>query len=138
YLAASSKHLEHAKFTIRGATLNTLVAAAREPSFERVKPASPSGQQPHPSAQELAEAVLAEFQELHQEKYGRSGLVPIYEVRRKIADRFGPNAARHDVLDEVISHLWRQGLVRMTAISDLRDASEDQLDDSIQGDSQIF
>src|SRR5262249_16899883 len=138
YLAASSAHLDHARFSVRGATLNALVTAVRESSFARDKPAGLSGEGPLPNARKLAEAVLDQFQELRREKHGRSGLVPIHEVRQKIADRFGQTAARHDVLDEVILDLWRQGRIRLTAISDLRDATEQQLDDSIQGESQTF
>jgi predicted transcriptional regulator len=138
YLVACGKHLGHATFTIHGATLNVLVAAARESSFERDKSGSPSAEPSVANAQELAEAVLAEFQDLRREKHGRSGLVPIHEVRGRIADGFGQNAARHDVLDDIILDLWRQGRLRLTAISDLRDASEQELDDSIQGESQTF
>lgn len=138
YLAACGTHLAHATFSVRGATLNALVAAARESSFARDLTAGPVGGRPSATRQELAEAVLARFEELRRGKHGRSGLVPIHEVRQGIADRLGPDAARHEVLDDVILDLWRQGRVRLTAISDLRDATGQQLDDGIQGESQTF
>jgi hypothetical protein len=81
----------------------------------------------------LGAAVLAEFQELWRERHGRSGLVPIHEIRQRIADRFGTAASRHDVLDEVILNLWRQKRLGLEAISDLAGATEQQLNASIPG-----
>jgi hypothetical protein len=124
YLARNTTHLGHATFKLKGKTLNALAAAATESSFERGRPADPT---------ELAEAVLAAFHELRRERHSRSGLVPIHEVRKIIADRFGPGTARHDVMDEVILELWRQQRLGLEAISDLAEASEQQLNDSIQG-----
>src|SRR5207249_9714477 len=99
---------------VRGKALNALVAAARDSSFARDSHEGqvPSAQAP-PNPEELAEVVLAEFEDLRRERYGRSGLVPIHEVRRRIADRFGPATARHDVLDEVVLDLWRQQRIRL-------------------------
>jgi hypothetical protein len=134
YLAAGARQLGHASITLKGKTLNALVTAARESSFERGQPAGPTpAAQQAPSREELAAAVLAAFQELRRERHGRSGLVPIHEVRRRIADRFGAVASRHDVLDEVILGLWRQQRLGLEAISDLSDATAEQLDDSIAG-----
>jgi hypothetical protein len=132
YLAHAARHLEHAAITVKGKTLNALVAAARESSFERAQPFGPTAHTV-PSQAALAEAVLAEFRELRRERHARSGLVPIHEVRQRIADRFGPAASRHDVLDEVILDLWRRQQLGLEAISDLGDATAQQLDDSIQG-----
>jgi DNA-binding PadR family transcriptional regulator len=134
YLASDTTHLKHARFKLQGKTLNALVAAARESSFERDRPASSTTpERPVPSEAELAEAVLAEFQELRRERHGRSGLVPIHEVRQRIANRFGPAAARHDLLDDVILNLGRQNFLGLLAISDLGAADERQLNDSIRG-----
>jgi len=134
YLTAGARHLEHASITLKGKTLNALVGAARESPFDRDRAAGPStAAQPVPSSSELAEAVLAEFQELHREHHGRSGLVPIHEVRRRITDRFGPPAGRHDVLDQVILGLWRENRLGIEAISDLGHATKEQLNDGIPG-----
>jgi hypothetical protein len=59
--------------------------------------------------------------------------VPIHEVRQRIADRFGPAAARHDLLDDTILNLGRQNRLGLLAISDLGAADEQQLNDSIRG-----
>jgi DNA-binding PadR family transcriptional regulator len=134
YLASNTRHLQHAIFKVKGKTLNALVAAARESPFEHDRPgASPTAERPVPSPSELAEVVLAEFQDLWRERHGRSGLVPIHELRQRIAERLGPTAARHDILDEVILGLWRQQHLGLEAISDLGEVSEQQLNDSIQG-----
>jgi predicted transcriptional regulator len=136
YLAAGARHLEHAEFTVKGKALNSLVAAARESSFERDGlTAQTSVERSMPSQSELAEVVLANFQELRRERHSHTGLVPIHEVRQRIAERFGLAAARHDVLDEVLLNLWRQQRLGLEAISDLNDATEQQLNDGIQGTS---
>ncbi len=134
YLAAGARHLAHATFPVKGKTLNALVAAARESSFEddRTVVETPS-EWPAPARADLEAAVLAEFQELRRERHARSGLVPIHEVRGRIAEHFGPAAAGHDVLDEVILGLWRQRRLGLEAISDLSDATEQQMNDGIQG-----
>jgi hypothetical protein len=138
YLAGVTTHLKHATFKLKGKTLNALVAA-RESSFESDRPASPMAPERRmPSQTELTESILAEFQELRRERHGRSGLVPIHEVRQRIADRFGPTAARHDVLDEVILGLWRQRRIGVEAISDLGNATKEQLNDGIPGVNGIL
>jgi hypothetical protein len=136
YLAAGARHYEHAVFPLKGKTLNTLVTAARESSFERDRHESPAAvERQLPNQTELAEAVLVEFRELRSERHSRSGLVPIHEVRQRIVDRFGPAAARHDVLDEIILGLWRENRLGLEAISNLGDATEQQLNEGIQGNS---
>jgi predicted transcriptional regulator len=136
YLAAGAKHLDHGEFTISGKTLNVLIAAARESSFQTERPSA----QPLaiPSTQQLAEAVLEEVQELRRERYSHSGLVPIHEIRQRMATRFGTAAGRHDILDEAILELWRQRRVGLEAISDLSVASQEQLDASIQGSTGVL
>lgn len=134
YLAASTTHLNHATYKFTGKTLNALVTAARESLF-RGEQQGPTGpvQSAVPSPAELAVAVLAEFADLRRNRYSHSGLVPIHEVRRRIGDRFGPSAARHEVLDEVVLDLWRQKRLGLEAISNLSDATEQQLNEGIVG-----
>ena len=60
--------------------------------------------------------------------------MPIHEVRKRITAPLGETAARHDVLDEVILDLWREHhSLGLEGISDLSSATEQQLNDSIQG-----
>ncbi len=87
---------------------------------------------------DLSEAVFEAFLYLHRERYSYTRLVPIYAVRRRIAELYGNEAARHDILDNRILDLWRQGRVRIIPISDLRDSTEDQRADSIGDSSQTL
>lgn len=87
---------------------------------------------------DLADVLWSEFQELHRERFGHSGLVPIHELRRRVAARLGAQAARHDVFDAEVQRLRQRGRVRLVPISDLRDASREQLNDSIPGVSETL
>jgi DNA-binding PadR family transcriptional regulator len=134
YLAAGARHLDHLEFPVKGKALNALVAAARESSFRPEQPSTgstPVGAPPDKAT--LENQVLIEFEELRRERHGRSGLVPIHEVRQRIVERFGPPAGRHDVLDEVILGLWRQQRLGLEGISDLSQATPAQLSDAIPG-----
>ena len=135
YLAACTRHLGHLEIkALKGRTINALIAAAREPAFQQSPPTVQPAVEPGlPTPTQLADAILAEFEELRREHHSRSGLVPIHQVRQRIAERFGPEAARHDVLDEAILSLWREKLISLEGISDLGSATEQQLNDSIQG-----
>jgi hypothetical protein len=139
YLTACIRHLPELEMTIKGKTLNSLISAARESSF-RTEPPIAAGKTEGtvPATADLADAVLAVFQELRRERHGRSGLVPIHEVRQSIADRLGSAAARHDVLDEVILRLWREKHIGLEGISDLGGATEQQLNDSIPGEGNTI
>lgn len=139
YLATCIGHHREVEFTIKGKTLNALIAAAQESSFRSEEATAP----PHPermapSFADLATAVLDAFEDLRRERHGRSGLVPIHEVRQRIADRFGAAAARHDMLDEVILSLWREKRIGLEGISDLGAATEQQLNDSIPGEGNTI
>jgi DNA-binding PadR family transcriptional regulator len=134
YLASGAQHLGHADFVVKGETLNALVAAARELSFSGdQRTATPPTASALPDKVALENAVLAEFEDLRRERHGRSGLVPIHEVRQRIVERFGPAAGRHDTLDEVILGLWRQKRLGLEGISDLSLATPAQLNDAIPG-----
>ncbi len=131
YLAAGAQHLAHADFIVKGKTLNALVAAARELPFQGSQRTAPAAAQAQPDKTTLENAVLAEFEDLRREHYGRSGLVPIHEMRQRIRQRFGPAAGQHEVLDEVILGLWRQKRLGVEGISDLSLATPAQLNDAI-------
>jgi predicted transcriptional regulator len=140
YLAAGAQHLAYADFVVKGKTLNALVTAARELPFQGsqgTESATVADAQPDKAT--LENAVLAEFEELRREHHGRSGLVPIHEVRQRIRERFGSVAGRHEVLDEIILGLWRQKRLGVEGISDLSLATPEQLNDAIpRGSSPLF
>jgi hypothetical protein len=83
--------------------------------------------------EDLPEIIFREFQGLAREKYGHTGLVPIHEIRQRVAERLGPEFAHHDIFDEKVQQLRQQRRVRMIPISDLRQATPGQLNDSIPG-----
>ena len=132
---ASLRHHPAGTFTVTGTALNDLLDAARG-GQGTVRPTgtaaaeSGGGQTATPPA-DLGGAAYAAFRELARERYSRNGLVPIFAIRRELARRYGPGAARHDVLDAPILRLWRQGKVRLVSISDTRGASADELEDAI-------
>jgi DNA-binding PadR family transcriptional regulator len=130
---ASHDHYPHFDYKLRGTVLNELLhglAAARTPE---TTPEAPPEPQFAPPPADLSEAAFAEFEELRREEYGHTGLVPIYQVRERIAAKYGPETARHDTLDEAILQLWRQERVRMIALADLQKATPEQLNASIPG-----
>jgi predicted transcriptional regulator len=129
-------------FAVTGAALNDLVAAARAaPAAGRAAaatgPASGDegdGDTAVPTSAppaDLGAAAYAAFRELARERFSRNGLVPIFEIRRELARKHGPAAARHDALDGPILALWRDGKVRLVSISDTRGATAAELDESI-------
>jgi hypothetical protein len=139
YLAACIERLGAIEFTIKGRTLVALMTAARESPFRTSQPPVPAQPaMPLPAPAKLATAVLATFEELRRERHSQSGLVPIHEVRQRIAEQFGAPAARHDALDEVILGLWRDNRIGLDGISDLGSATEQQLNDSIPGEGNTI
>lgn len=132
YLASFSAYIGDVEINkLKGTTINALITAARENSFQR-EPVQP---EPVP---ELADLILAEFDELRRERHSQAGLVPIHEIRSRIAARIGPAAARHDVLDEAILALWRANRIGLEPISDFSTATEEQLNDSIPGEGNTL
>lgn len=87
---------------------------------------------------DLSETAFAAFEHLRREKYSHTPLVPIWAIRRRIAELYGTDAATHEVLDEKILDLWRKGRVRLIQISEFRNSTDDQRADSIGDDSQTL
>jgi predicted transcriptional regulator len=106
--------------------LNALLRAAR---VSTTAPAPTYA--PRPA--NLADAVLAEFEDLRREHHGHTGRVPLYQLRERFAAKYGPEVARHDVLDEPILQLWRERRARLVSLSDLQKATPEQLNASVPG-----
>jgi hypothetical protein len=132
-LAMLAAHEQYPPLNIRlkGRELNALLAAVREPSVDWPPPVQPSPSER--SQDDRAPDIFGIFQELQHERAGYSRLVPIHEIRRRVAEKYGANAAAHDVFDQQVKQLWREGKLRMVSISDPRDATPEQLMDSIPG-----
>jgi hypothetical protein len=119
------------QFKLNGRTLHRLLEAAREVG----KQFAPTGStlRPPPSTSELEEAIIAAFEERLRERYSLTGLVPIWEVRAEIRNRFGDTIARHDVFDKAVLDLWRATKIQLTPITDYAKATPTQLQDGIPG-----
>jgi hypothetical protein len=126
--------LPNTRVTLTGVVLNQLMEAARMAAKQFEPAGTTASPTKHPATPgELADAVLEEFAELRREKYHLAGMVPIHEIRQRIRARFGEASARHDVLDEVIRGLWRDGRMKLVTLSDLGRATPEQLQDSVPG-----
>ena len=93
---------------------------------------------PAPGRGELAQDVIAVFEELRRERFGHTGLVPIPDVRRGIAARLGPEMAKHAVLDDQILALWRGGRLRLLPINDATRVSAEDMNDAIPGNNETW
>jgi predicted transcriptional regulator len=136
-LLATLEHYPTSKVTLSGRLLNALLhtvrTAAPQPTAVSTEPVVTSAPQFAPAPADLSQAIHEVFEELLRERHSHTGLVPIHEIRKQIAANYGPNLARHDVLDEPIRELWRQGRLRMVALADLQRATPEQLNDSVPG-----
>ena len=88
--------------------------------------------------QDLSTTIVTEFEELLRESHSHRERVPIHELRRRVKDKFGSEAARHDRFDTVLKQLRQHQRVRLVSISDLRDATQEELNDSISGLNETF
>ena len=79
------------------------------------------------------EEILKAFNQLVRTKYHHTELVPIPEVRELVRVEFGPAAAAHDTFDSAARSLAEDGTIYLTAISDLRKATHEQLQQAIPG-----
>ena len=134
-LAAVKQH-DGVSFTMTGETLNALIAAARQatplPSELQESPvASPA---PPTNTRPLGPDAIADYvAQLRSDLYAGKDLIPIHEVRRLVAEHHGAEAAGHPSFDPLIKQMRSEGQLRLIAISDNRDATQKQLDDSIPG-----
>lgn len=93
--------------------------------------------QPAASAPALTDDALMDEAKRLMREVGLHGMLPIYQIRRSIRGKFGPQAASHESLDPQIKQL-RGKRLRLVSISDRSRATPDQLQDSIQGLEEIF
>lgn len=87
---------------------------------------------------DLPSEVRKIFAELKREEYAHTGLVPIPDVRRVIAARLGPDAARHDVLDEVIKGLVKSGALNIIPLNDATGVAIEDRNDAIPGSQETW
>lgn len=138
---AGSRQLGLPTFFIRlsGPQLNALMDAARgtEPP-----PPSPNGEEPArldqptkpQSAPELhPDDIHRSIQQLRADQYAGASLIPIFELRHRIAQDHGPAAASHATLDPLLKRMRLEEALELIAISDNRKATPQELADAIPG-----
>lgn len=131
-LLGASEQYDTIKFSLSGKELNALLSAAQLAGKTVADP------QPVKSSRPTAAQILAEYERLKEERFAEYGMVPIHELRRVVAERFGADAASHEVLDSLLKDLRREKRIRLVAIGNAGDASQQQLDDSICGENEIY
>ena len=139
---ASSKQHEAVSFTLTGETLNALLAAAGRSngaisaSDGEVRYEAPTAVEveiePQPASLSSLE-IIRYLDQLRSGKYAGKDQIPIHELRRIVASQHGEEMAAHKVLDPIIKEMRSNGQLRFIAISDNRDATQKELDDSIPG-----
>ena len=130
YLGASDQY-PTIEIRLTGTILNVLMALARKNGATTRPVVTESHSLPGP--EELDAAILRAFEGLRRERYSHLDMVPIFEVRRRVGERLGPHATRQDVFDPCVRDLRRSGRLRTIAISDLSDATDEQLAESVPG-----
>jgi hypothetical protein len=133
-LLGASDQYDTIKFSFSGQQLNALLNAARLAGKTGDGDHHPPVKSPRPTAAQ----ILAEYERLKEERFAEFGMVPIYELRRVVAEHFGADAASHEVLDSLLKDLRREKRIRLVAIGNAGDASQQQLDDSICGENEIY
>jgi len=141
-LLGASEQYPTISFKLTGNDLNALISVARlsqkavaEPVGD-AKPPQPERKNEIPSP--TTERVLAEFERLRREQFSEHGMVPIYVLRQAVAKLFGQAAAAHDTLDPLLHELRRQRRIRLVALGNAGDRTEQQLADSIPGENEIY
>jgi hypothetical protein len=130
-LAEARQH-DNVSFQFKGETLNALITAARQSRSPieintppPLPPPDPAHVQPHDIENYINQLAL--------DKYAGHDLIPIHEIRAIVARNHGPEAASHPAFDPIIKQMRSGGLLKIIAISDNRDATSQQLNDSIPG-----
>jgi len=135
-LATATQH-EGATFNLTGGLLNELLKLAREsnPAAEVVDPPKPSdGPAPAPEHRSIGvQDILELIDQLKSGDYAGRDLIPIHELRALVAERHGKEAASHPTFDPLLKRIRGDDQLDLIAISDNRDATQEQLDDSIPG-----
>jgi predicted transcriptional regulator len=147
-LLGASEQYPGIPFRLTGKEFSKLIETIQRSSARLARGEAPASAQTtaaHPPPEHrpvppplTAAAVLREIDELLREKHSRTGMVPIHELRRAVAAKYGPEASRHENLDPLLKQLRRDGRARLIAIGDRSRVTPEQLDDSIPGENETF
>jgi hypothetical protein len=147
-LLSSSGQYPGIPFKLTGKELSNLIDAVRRSVAKLAPPASTAPEQRptitpaserDPATQPLtSQAMLSEFDELRRGAHIRNGLVPICDLRQRIAAKYGANAALHETFDPLLMRLDREDRLRLVSIGDRSRVLPEQLNDSIPGENETF
>jgi hypothetical protein len=145
--ASGRRHLSGLRFDglgevkIKGSTLTELLTAAREGGRPSAGTAAPAREPEAPPAAlpdgQLESAVMGAFDELLSGPYANLRMVPIHEIRKAVAERFGA-AASHAAFNESVLALRRAKQLRLISIDDRSRATSEQLRDSVFAVGETF
>jgi DNA-binding PadR family transcriptional regulator len=132
-------------FSLSGAAINELLRHAGAAAGADVKvtaqpPAHdvPAPKPAHQAPQLSDDTVIGEAKDLLRERHGHTGLVPIFELRRRIKAKFGDLPASHSDLDGRLKRLRREYRLRLVSISDRSRATAEELSESVPGEEEMF
>jgi DNA-binding PadR family transcriptional regulator len=124
-----AKQHDAVKFQLTGELLNALIDAARGSA-----PAAHPKEAPPTAKRELAARDIEKLiTDLRANEYAGKNLIPIHAVRRVVREQFDAEAASHPVFDALVKQMRSDGQIRLIAITDIRDASPEEMADSIPG-----
>ncbi len=140
----SATYYDDIQFTLTGAALNELLAAARGPSTE--SRGEIAHQEDHHGARSPAHHAPAQHSaaieprqihdyvaQLKADRFAGRDLIPIHEVRALVARQHGDEAASHPVFDRLLKGMRAEGDLKIIAIADSRETPQEHLDASIPG-----
>ncbi len=144
-LATARQHVA-ASFTLKGEALNELLAAARgstpvsgDEKESELGTAPEPATQPGPATPTVGEDdILRLVDHLKAGDFAGRELIPIHEVRRLVAEHHGRDAASHPTFDRLVKRLRSDDRLVLTAISDSRGVTQQELDDSIPGMNEVI
>lgn len=84
----------------------------------------------HPMSRDDIHGYIAE---LRRGPYAGEDLIPIHDLRRVVGEHLGADAASHARLDPLLMEMRADRALKLIAISDGRQATDDQIRDSIPG-----
>ena len=89
-----------------------------------------------PVAKHVAANMASEM--LASPEFARDGMVPIHALRKRIAEKHGPEMASHAVLDKALKELRFNQNLGLIAVSDYSLLSHQEIDDSVPGLNETF
>jgi DNA-binding PadR family transcriptional regulator len=135
-LAAIPQHPQ-LQWKLTGSAINELLRMARA-SLDSPAHHHPAAPPEHIVSPLTDDALIEEAKTLLRERHGRTGFVPIFELRHHVEQNHGAAEASHAQLDARLRRLRAAGRLRLVSISDRSRATPEQLSASIPGEDELF